>query len=60
VGRQSFKALAEAPPSTLAGVNQQDAERLAQALGIRSIRAMANSQVFKLARAMVIAADLKE
>jgi hypothetical protein len=29
VGRQSFKALAEAPPSTLAGVNEQNAERLA-------------------------------
>ena len=55
-----FKELAEAPPSALAGVSEKDAELLAQALGIRTIRDMANSKFFKWARAIVIAADVEE
>ena len=55
-----FKELAEAPVSALAGVTEKDAERLAQALGIKTIRDMANNKSFKWARASVIAADLEE
>jgi len=55
-----FKGVAEAPVSALAGVSEKDAELLAQAFGIRTIRDMANSKSFKWARAVVIAADLEE
>lgn len=37
-----FKDLAEAPPSALAGVTEQDAERLAQAFGIKTVRDIAS------------------
>jgi hypothetical protein len=57
VGQQE---LAEARPSALAGIGEKDAELLAQALGIKTIRDMANSKFFKWARAIVIAADLEE
>jgi len=57
---KSFKKLAEAPPSALAGISEKDAELLAQALGIKTIRDMANNKFFKWARAIVIAADLEE
>ena len=57
---KSFKEIAEAPPSALAGVSEKDAELLAQALGITTIRDMANSKLFKWAQAIVIAADLEE
>ena len=55
-----FKEIAEAPPSALAGVSEKDAELLAQAFGIKTIRDMANSKFFKWARAIVIAADVEE
>ena len=57
---KSFKELAEAPPSALAGISEKDAELLAQALGIKTIRDLANNKFFKWARAIVIAADLEE
>jgi hypothetical protein len=54
-----FKEIAEAPVSALAGVTEKDAELLAQAFGIKTVRDMANSKFFKWARAIVIAADLE-
>ena len=55
-----FKEVAEAPVSALAGVTEKDAELLAQAFGIKTIRDLANSQPLQWARAVVIAADLEE
>ena len=55
-----FKEVAEAPVSALAGVTEQDAELLAQAFGIQTIRDLANHKPFKWARAIVIAADVEE
>lgn len=55
-----FREIAEAPVSALAGVTEKDADLLAQAFGIKTIRDLANNKPFKWARAIVIAADLEE
>jgi hypothetical protein len=57
---KSFKEVAEAPVSALAGVTEEEGELLAQAFGIKTVRDLANDKHFKWARAIVIAADLED
>jgi hypothetical protein len=49
---KSFKEVAEAPVSALAGVTEKDAELLAQAFGIKTIRDLTNDKHHKWARAI--------
>jgi hypothetical protein len=49
--------LADAPPDALSGVSKGDAEKLAAAFGIGTIRGLADNQYFRAAAAIAGAAD---
>jgi len=49
---QSFDELADAPVDALAGISKSDAEALQQALGIKTIRQLAEHKVILVAQAL--------
>lgn len=57
---KSLKDIADAPLSALHGVSATDVKALKQALGIETIRDLANSKYVKLAAAIVTLADLED
>jgi hypothetical protein len=50
---KSLSELLDAPVAALAGVSDGDAEHLAAAFGIRTVRDLGSSKYFKLAQALV-------
>ena len=48
----SFEELADAPVDALAGISKSDAEALKQALGIKTIRQLAEHKVILIAQAI--------
>lgn len=58
--QQDFSALADAPVHAIAGVSKSDAEALAQALNIKTIRDLAEHKSVRIAQAVVaLAASTK-
>jgi nucleotidyltransferase/DNA polymerase involved in DNA repair len=51
--QQEFSALADAPVDAIAGVSQSDAEALKAALGIKTIRDLAENKYVLIAQAVV-------
>ena len=51
--QQDFSALADAPVDAIAGISASDAEALQKALGIKTIRDLANHKVIAVAQAVV-------
>lgn len=54
---KEFEEIAEAPVDALAGVSKADADALAKALGIKTIRDLANNKYVAWAQAIVAIAD---
>lgn len=50
---KSLDEILEAPVAALAGVSDGDAEHLAAAFGIRTVRDLGNNRYFALAQALV-------
>jgi hypothetical protein len=50
---KSLNELLDAPVAALAGVSDGDAEHLAAAFGIRTVRDMGNNKYFAVAQALV-------
>jgi nucleotidyltransferase/DNA polymerase involved in DNA repair len=50
---KSFEELADAPVDALAGISKSDAEALTKALGIKTIRQLADHKVIRTAQALV-------
>ena len=50
---KSFDDLADAPVDALAGISKGDAEALKQALGIKTVRQLAEHKVILVAQAIV-------
>ena len=57
---KTFKQLADAPVDALQGVSAADAQALAKALNVKTIRDLANLKYTKWARAIVTLADQEE
>lgn len=53
----NFAELANAPVSALQGVSQSDAEWLAQAFNIKTVRDLGTNKFFRLAQAITALAD---
>jgi hypothetical protein len=57
---KSFKEIADAPVDALHGVSKKDAEALAQAFGIKTVRDLGKSKFFRWAQAIATFADDQE
>jgi hypothetical protein len=51
--QQEFNELAEAPVDTIQGLSQNDADALKQALGIDTVRELAEHKFVRIAQAVV-------
>lgn len=52
--QMEFSALAEAPVDAIQGVSAADAQALTQALGIRTVRQLAENKYVKIAQAITL------
>ena len=58
---KSFEELADAPVDAIAGISKGDAEALTKALGIKTIRQLADNKYVRIAQALVtLAGDAKK
>lgn len=57
---KEFSDLADAPIDALAGISAGDAEAIKKALGIQTIRGLAESKYVRVAQAIVALADVKK
>lgn len=51
--QQDFSALADAPVEAIAGLSQSDAQALKSALGIKTVRELADNKFVRIAQAVV-------
>jgi hypothetical protein len=57
---KSFKEIAAAPVTAIAGVSQGDAEHLKAAFGVKTVSDLANLKYVKWAQAIVALAEVEE
>lgn len=56
---KSFKELADAPVSAIAGITEKDADLLKQAFNVKTVRDLAHLKYVKWAQAIVTAAEVE-
>lgn len=56
--QQEFNDLAEAPVDAIQGLSQSDADALKQALGVRTVRDLAENKFVRIAQALVALATV--
>lgn len=57
--QMGFKELADAPVASIEGVSEKDAQLLAEAFGIKTVRDLGTNKYFRVAAAVVAMADFK-